>query len=859
MTPSSLFRHTLLASALSLLTALPAGAAVTLEPLWAIDPTVGSPVAGTGNTERGIAYNPISGNVLVCTRSTADIFVLNRMTGAILQEPEIGPDGLPTGGTVNRKLLKRPFFLPPNPQPPDTITSSGTSGALNLVGVAADGVVYACNLVVNTQTNNFRIYRWESDGANSEETNNPPYIAWPTATEENPFPSGNPDVSLATSQRWGDSMTVRGAGVNTQIIVGSDAGAIAIFTTVNGIDFTPTFIPGALTGAGRGLGFGAQNTFYSKSSGGTTLRRSSFTLMPPAAAVLNNFALPAPASASTNPLAVDLVANRLAMIDLTANGTDLDVVRLYDISTVTAAPLPLTSKDLQFDFVNGNQTGAIALGDNKVFVCATNKGIQAFSIVDDSLPVLPTVTVAPAAPAVWTRGVLTLTGAITGSPPLTYEWYRDDVLLPAETSPSLFINPVTAGSAGTYKLIVRNGAGFTESNLVNVTTVPSIDTGVLSKVWQLKPGDRPWLTNGDTERGMDVNPTLGRVYVVSRASPGLSVRVLDSADGTDVGTLDVTGITGGLAGIALNVIGVAGDGAIYACNLTDGSTTNFKIYRWQDDGPLTLPEVVYDGLAISGRMGDCMDVRGSGDNTEIVVGGRAGNYVIFKFTEGILTAYPITVPDVPASTFNLGIAFGNGNEVWGKTIGTYGTAPNILPNPLVRTAYNLDGTGTLLATTPAGQVFTGSLGLAFDPVNNLIAFSGAELSDSIRIYRVVDPGTGTLELLDQEFYPTDNPNVNGVGAATFAGGRLYTLNTNNGIVASTVSLSAPPVLTNLSRTGNDFTFTLTGAPNATYLIQRSPDLTAWADDGTVVLGAGGTTTVTRTAPDGRFFFRARAQ
>ena len=442
---------------------LPLGvqAGVTLNPLWSIDPAVGSPVATTGNNERGIAYNPVSRNVLVCTRATADIFVLDRNTGAILQEPEIGGDGLPTGNQINRKLLKKPYFLPPASPAPDVVTSSGTSGALNVIGVAADGVVYACNLVVAGQTSNFRLYRWEKDGISTGEENYSPYIAWPKATDENPSPSGNPDMTaVPTTQRWGDSLTVRGSGVNTQIIVGSDGGAIALFTTTNGVDFTPAFIPGALTAAGRGLGFGAGNTFYSKSNGGTTLRRSSFTLVPPATTVLNNFTLPAPASTATNPLAVDLPNNRLAMIDLTTSGTDVDVVRLYDISAVGAAPIPLATHDLAFPNANGNQTGAIAIGDNKVFACSTNKGIQAFSIVDDSLPVLPTVAVAPAAPAVWTRGVLTLTGAITGTPPLSYAWFKDTVLLP-EATPTLTISPVAAASAGAYQLKVTNAAGTT--------------------------------------------------------------------------------------------------------------------------------------------------------------------------------------------------------------------------------------------------------------------------------------------------------------------------------------------------------------------------------------------------------------
>ena len=72
------------------------------------------------------------------------------------------------------------------------------------------------------------------------------------------------------------------------------------------------------------------------------------------------------------------------------------------------------------------------------------------------------------------------------------------------------------------------------------------------------------------------------------------------------------------------------------------------------------------------------------------------------------------------------------------------------------------------------------------------------------------------------------------------------------------SLAAAPVITNLQRTGNSFSFTLTGVSGASYLIQRSGDMAAWTDDGTEILDAGTSKTVARTVTDGRYFFRAKA-
>jgi len=74
--------------------------------------------------------------------------------------------------------------------------------------------------------------------------------------------------------------------------------------------------------------------------------------------------------------------------------------------------------------------------------------------------------------------------------------------------------------------------------------------------------------------------------------------------------LDMTGVSGGL--FAVNVIGVADDGAVFVANLTT-TGTDFKLYRWENDTPTTIASVVYDsaifGNLFGGRIGDTIDVR----------------------------------------------------------------------------------------------------------------------------------------------------------------------------------------------------------------------------------------------------------
>ncbi len=85
-------------------------------------------------------------------------------------------------------------------------------------------------------------------------------------------------------------------------------------------------------------------------------------------------------------------------------------------------------------------------------------------------------------------------------------------------------------------------------------------------------------------------------------------------------------------------LGVADDGAVYACSVSaaNGSDQSFKVYRWADTGLNTLPVVIFGTNSSSGttyngnpiydltgsqtyRFGDALAVQGAGNNTQIIV------------------------------------------------------------------------------------------------------------------------------------------------------------------------------------------------------------------------------------------------
>ena len=452
----------------------------------------------------------------------------------------------------------------------------------------------------------------------------------------------------------------------------------------------------------------------------------------------------------------------------------------------------------------------------------------------------------------------------SGTPPLNYQWLKDgQPILPAETSSTLRVRPVTPASAGAYSCKVTNAApGFAESTPAVLTVVPSVNTTALTKVWEILPGSRAYMTEGDTQRGVDYNPANGHVYLATR-TPAAAIQVLDGPTGEEVTSLNMTGVTGGT--FPLMFTGVGTDNVIWACNLSstaDGS--GFKIYQWPDEGVDTVPAVPYDGNPVGSRIGDSMDLRGGGATTEIVCGARNTNqFVVFTVNDlGFLVAHPIAVTDAANGAFGLGVAFGQGNTVWGKNGGA----------GLTLASYDLlTGTGTVLATFPTSVVPGAGGAIAVDNTNGLLAAIHTGDSDNVRLYNLPvplpDPVPATLDLLDQEFYMTDNLNANGTGALSFGGDKLFALNTNNGLVCYTVvkppPAAAPPVITDVTQTGTNVVFKLRGTVGKIYNIEKSAQLdpiATWLPDGTVTQVAV-EETVTRAIPAGtpRLYWRAREQ
>ena len=165
-------------------------------------------------------------------------------------------------------------------------------------------------------------------------------------------------------QRYGASIDVRGAGANTQIIIGSQPNNtsgtnVVIFTTADGTNFSANVLATDATAANfqEGIAFGSGNTFWAKRIG-APLRYMSFDLATLTATTIASFDTNAlPANATLVPIAVDNANHLLAAIDVVSGITGSERVFLYDI----ADPLHPSLLDIQ-SFNSNNQNSSAPPG-----------------------------------------------------------------------------------------------------------------------------------------------------------------------------------------------------------------------------------------------------------------------------------------------------------------------------------------------------------------------------------------------------------------------------------------------------------------------------------------------------------------
>jgi len=718
--------------------------------LWSISTTNGRPYltnsSASSYTERGVAYSPENNHAYIVSRAgTLRVAILNGDTGAEV-------------GFLNVSGIAQGTFI------------------LSTLAVAEDGAIYGANLTTSSSgsTTPYKLYRWASEGS----------------APVNIY-SGNPSAPN-TAIRWGDcALDVRGSGINTEIIAGANGlGMAAIFkpTDASLATFTSTRIDVSGIGVSdltRGIAWGPTNTFYGKNNG-TPIRFCTYNLAAGTGTVLASY--PAPGiPTGVAPIDVDPVRNLLAAVE-SANALSPHNLLVYDLSSgspsqIFTTPFPPPAAN------NGNIVGEVQIAGDRIFAVDAQNGVLMAKIYASTAALPPAISQQIGSNTVVEGGYIKLSMSATGTKPLNYQWYHEGVLIDGANTNYLNLTNISITATGRYSVTVSNEAGTTNTQPGFLTVSPSYRSPVMAPLWNLEPGSRPWLTTDNNQRGIAFNAFTGHLLVVSRA-PTTAIYILDAATGADVGTLNVDPsiIKGGT--FTINLIGVADDRSIYAANLTTGAAADhFRVYRWAYEDSSLAPTLAYDGDptgagGTSVRWGDDMDVRGYAP-VQILVGSRAGSKAaVLSSPDGttLFTSTPITT-DAPDGSLGLGIAFGAGDTFWARATAT--ALRNIGFDPVT-------GSSTTLHTY-GPSVFPGNIGpIAVDVTKNYLAGISIETPDNVRLFNIAELSQPPLEL-DTKFFPTDNANANGTGSADFGPEHLFTLDSNNGIMA--FLLQGPPTIT----------------------------------------------------------------
>ncbi len=311
----------------------------------------------------------------------------------------------------------------------------------------------------------------------------------------------------------------------------------------------------------------------------------------------------------------------------------------------------------------------------------------------------------------------------------------------------------------------------------------------LNLQWNLLPGSRDYVTTGGFQRGMAVDPAAGEnghIYIVSRAGGTLQVPILDAADGAEIGFLDTTGIDGGT--FDLSTIGVADDGVIFAANLTTnagGADGPFRLYRWADH--TASPQQVYTGdpgFTPSRRWGDAMAVRGSGDDTRILITSHSGNNdsLISLLSPGWPGATDFFteqwLSEDPDLALGIGLAFASGNSFYGTSVS--GTLPRGL---LHRIDFDPSNASTTTTTFTDEQFDRRHSILGHDAGRDYLiaaAPAGGDLPTRLSVYDASQLAAGEPPLQTLPF-AVSNTTAGGTGAIEVHGDRVFVLLSNNGL------------------------------------------------------------------------------
>ncbi|MDB6125271.1 MAG: hypothetical protein JWQ71_4264 [Pedosphaera sp.] len=493
------------------------------------------------------------------------------------------------------------------------------------------------------------------------------------------------------------------------------------------------------------------------------------------------------------------------------------------------------------------------------------------------VPTAVSITTQPAGVSVYQgyTGPFSLSAQTSGTTPIAYQWKLNGVDVPGATDKTITLSNLNSTTTGNYSLFATNIAGSTLSSNALVSLLSTFNTAQMTNIWNIAPGDQPFLTKNNTERGLAFNPVSSNLLVATRyASPTNNIAVLDPLTGSLKYYMNLSGIPIDTVGTTLGVstVAVADDGVVYGGGLTTSAgsaSTPYDLYQWGADDSNTPPMNIFAGdpgfstPAANLRWGDNLAVRGAGTGTQILIAPGTGTNVAFFTTSDGFDFLPVilSVSNVPSGFAKTGLAFGPGsNTFWAKSSG----------GSLYLIQFDLNtATGNAIQTFGTNNVSAALRGIAVNPTGKWLVGTASGIPDNVQLYDISNLASGPA-LVDQELYSTANANnniVGGVGSAAFNGNYLFVLDQNNGIKAFLIDPSFVPApspfrITSIGLVpGTGVVMTWQSAIGRNYQVQSKAMLgnSAWTNLGTPITATGTFTSSTNSVSGATQFYRVQTQ
>lgn len=268
--------------------------------------------------------------------------------------------------------------------------------------------------------------------------------------------------------------------------------------------------------------------------------------------------------------------------------------------------------------------------------------LDAVSVTWESEP--PSIVTPPASISSFAGASASFLVGARGTPPLYYQWFFNHVPIANETAPGLLLEPIVAGHAGSYCVLVSNAFGVTTSGPVTLTVeesaLPRIvlqpfgDTVAAGSYWALSTA------------AVGTPPLTYQWFLDETALPGATNRriVFESVAPPDAGLYSVRvdnpgGSVWSLPARLVVDASSSGGGAVVLANIFFGGSTNYLAPVFDVDGVTALSGAAFLAQLYAGP--SVGDLRPAGAPTPFMSGLNAG----------LFTLKTITLPTVaPGST-----------------------------------------------------------------------------------------------------------------------------------------------------------------------------------------------------------------